>query len=285
MGGSVVVFDKNAGVNYTRNKKRLRGEIIKGPEVKKFNCLAGTSVYTSYDFCNLLHAPSPTISAYTPVAFSWPSMGTGSAQRIGNRITFLGFRLKGWITLSATQLKMIRWRFVLVRLDMPTGTVTFDAEAYLSQFLNSSSVVPSTSFNQELYETFTRHNFYKKFKDVDNKSFRTKVLATGCLPATNAYNRMNLTLTGTIAGQSAVIGSNSGDPSWVMAVHSGNMGYIPIDVKVKLNDTIDCASNNRRYFLVFESDCGYGWTDSGGPSKDYVGVIANVYARGYYIDE
>lgn len=284
MGGSVVVFDKNSGVNFTRNKKRLRGEIIKGPEVKKFNALTGTNVYTSYDFCNLIHAPSPTISAFQPVVFSWPNQGTGLAQRVGNRITFLGFRLKGWLTLSATQLKMIRWRFVLVRLDMPTGSVTFDTEAYLSQFLNSSTSVPGTAFDQEAYETFSRHNFYKKFKDVDNKSFTTKVLASGTLPATNEYKKMYISLTGTVSGSNAVL-ATAINPSYVMGAHSGNMGYIPIDVKVKLNDTIDCASNNRRYYLVFEADCGYGWTDAGGASASYVGVIANVYARGYFTDE
>lgn len=285
MGSSAVVFDKKAGVNFTRNKKRMRGEIIRGPEVKKWNCFSGTDTYTSYDFCNLLHAPNPYISAFSPFQMVWPSMGTGSANRIGKRITFLGFRLKGWITLSATQLKQIRWRIVLARLDMPAGTLSFDASGYLSQFNNASSNVPGTTFNQESYETFARHNFYKKFKDVDNKNFKTKVLVSGTLPATNEYKKLNIDMSGTISGQNCVFGTSSVSPSYVMGLHSGNMGYIPIDVKVKLNDTVDCAQNMRRYFMVFEADCGYGWTEVGGPSGNYVGVIANVYCRGYFTDE
>lgn len=285
MGGSVVVFDKSSGANFTRGKKRMRGDIIKGPEIKKYNCLAGSNNYTAYDFTNLIRSPAPTVSAFAPLIFSWPNLGSSVAQRIGNRINLLGFRMKGWLTLSATQLKMIRWRFVLVRLDMPTGNLNFDQAAYLSQWLNSSPEVPSTTFNQEEYESFSRHNFYKKFRDVDNKSFKTKVIASGTLPATTEYNKLHIALAGTTGQNATYLQSRADNVSYVMGLQSGNMGYIPIDVTVKLNDTVDCTTNNRRYYLVFEADCGYGWTEEGVPSKDHVGVIANVYCRGYYTDE
>lgn len=287
MGGIKVVFDKTRGDNYTRGKKRMRGgDIIRGSEVKKWNALYGSSavINTSYDFVNnVLGAASGTATNFRPQEIVWPSQGASASQRVGNRINFKALRLKGWITLAPDQLKQIRWRLVLCRLDLPAGTVTFDANAYLSQFINADTNVP-TSFDQTRLNTFTRHNFYKKFKNVENDDFKCKVLASGCLPPTNEYKKMHIYLSGTVAGQGAQLTTGTINPAYITNLHTENCGYLPIDVTVAINDTIDVAVGNRRYFLVLEADCGFGWTNEGSASGTEIGLLLNFFARGYFTD-
>ena len=99
-------------------------------------------------------------------------------------------RFKGWITLSPTQCAQIRWRMVLCRCDIPPGfTWTMDQQRYLRQFTNSDSTIPSSTFDQAAWTTWSRHNFYKKFKNVANKDFKAKVIASGVLPPTMSYKR------------------------------------------------------------------------------------------------
>ena len=286
MGGSVVYFDKERGANYTKGKKRMRGDYSSSPEIKKWNGFLGNAGMTSVDFVNNVIPGSGTFGNFQPCRIQWPQVGASPGFRIGNRIKFLGFRLKGWITLAADQLKQIRWRIVLVRLDLPAGNLTFDAAAYLSQWVNPDASVPTT-WNHERWESYCRHNFYKKFKDVSNTSFKTKVLASGVLPPTITYSKMYFNLSGTIANSNALLTTGSGPgstPSYIMGVHSGNSGYLPIDVKVKLNDNVDCQTDMRRYFVVLESDCGYGWTNEGAASSNQTGMIVNMYSRCYFTD-
>lgn len=285
MGGSKVVFDKQAGFNYTKGKKRMRGEIVKGSEVKKWNALYGSSatVNLSYDFVNVLTGYQVGVAtAWRPQAIQWPAQGTSLAHRIGNKINFLGIRFKGWITLAPDQLKQIRWRLVLCRLDIPRGNLDFTTVAYLSQFQNADTNVPS-SFNVDTFETFCRHNFYKKFKDPTNKDFKMKVIASGCLPATNVYQKMTINMDGSIAGQAAILTTGTRS-NYITGLHSGNVGYLPLDVSVAINDTIDCFTNLRQYYVVLEADCGYGWTDQGSASDTQVGLLMNFMSRGYFTD-
>lgn len=283
MGGSVVYFDKVRGANFTKGKKRMRGDPSSGPEIKKWNGFYGNAGMTSIDFTNLVIAPSGSFANYQPCRISWPQVGATPGFRVGSKINFLGMRLKGWITLAADQLKQIRWRLLLCRLDLPAGSVNFDANAYLNQWVNADTSVP-TSFDVSRYESFARHNFYKKFKDVANTNFKTKVLASGVLPATNLYNKLHIYLSGTIAGNNAQLTTGTVNPSYSMGLHSGNVGYLPIDVKVKINDNVDCTQDMRRYYVVLECDCGYGWTDSGQTSGTEAGMIVNIYSRCYYTD-
>ena len=134
MGGSVVYFDKVRGANFTKGKKRMRGDATSGPEVKKWNGFKGGAAYTSVDFVNNVVAGSGTFGSFSPARISWPASGAGQGFRVGNRINFLGMRLKGWITLAPDQLKQIRWRLVLVRLDTFVGDLTFNAA--VSEFVN-----------------------------------------------------------------------------------------------------------------------------------------------------
>lgn len=283
MGGRKVVFDKQAGVCYTKGKKRMRGgEIIRGAEVKKWNALTGNNTYTSYDFVNnVLGRTGGTATNFYPEEIKWPSPGTAEGFRIGNRIDFRALRLKGWLTLAPDQLKQIRWRLCLCRIDMPPSTFDFDAHAYLTQFSNADTSVPTT-FDQSRLNSFCRHNFYKKFKNVDNDSFKWKVLASGCLPPTNEHKKVFLHMAGTVSGSTAVLQTSSDD--YITNLHTENCGYIPLDVTVAINDTIDCSAGCRRYFLVFEADCGFGWTAYGAADQSEIGVMLNFYARGYYTD-
>lgn len=283
MGGSLVYFDKSKGANFTKGRKRMRGEIDNSPEVKKWNCFLQNATFNAVDFTNMLIPPSGSFGSFQPARLQWPNAGSTDGFRIGSNITFLGFRLKGWITLTAHQLKQIRWRLVLCRVDIPTGSLNFDATSYLTQFRNSDTAVPS-AWSKERFESFSRHNFYKKFKDVSNSSFKTKVIASGVLPPTNDYRKMYLSFIGVINGANANLVSNPSANSYSMAVHSGNVGYLPIDIKVKLNDTVNCVQDLRRYFIVLETDCGYGWTDEGEAVGTESAMLLNVYCRGYFTD-
>lgn len=284
MGGKKVVFDKQAGYNFVKGKKRMRGGVKDvGPEVKKYNCWYGSgNQLVSMDFVNNLTGGSAgTTVSYSPRAISWPTVGTAGDQRIGNRIYFRAIRLKGWITVAPDQLMAIRWRMVLCRMDIPTGAYTMNATNYLSQFVNSDVNVP-TVWNQEAWASFSRHNFYKKFKNVENKDFKAKVIAGGVLPPTNTYSKLSFGLSGTIGNQTTTLSTSS--TSYTIGMHSSNYGYLPLDVTVAINDNVDCSANLRRYFVVFETDVGYGWTDAGAASASEVGMLVNCFCRGYFTD-
>lgn len=287
----VVVFSKESGVNRVKGVKRLRGgRPNPGPEVKKYNAFeSGTTeqgLLTSHDFVNNVHGNGPAQSVnYYPMYLNWPHMGSTDYQRIGARINLKAFRFKGWITLSATQLSQIRWRMVLCRVDIPSNvTFGFDQAKYLRQYTNSDFTLPSTTFNAETYSSWARHNFYKKFKDVSNKDFKAKVIASGTLPATTSYSKVYLHMTGTVSGSNAVLGTTVASPSYIIGAHGSNVGYLPFDVTVKVNDNVDCDKDLRRYYLVFECDTGYGWNDVGTAVQSEVGMLINCYARTYFTD-
>lgn len=288
----VIVFSKQSGANRVKGVKRLRGDASKmGPEVKKYNAFETganqQALLTSHDFVNVVHGNSVSTSVnYYPMYLNWPTIGNTDHQRVGSRINLKAFRFKGWITLQPNQLTQIRWRMVLCRLDIPANvTVGFAQERYLRQYTNSDFTLPSTTFDQTTYMTWARHNFYKKFKDVSNKDFKAKVIASGVLPPTSTYKKMYMHLSGSIAGQNASLITMSADPAYVMNVHAANAGYLPFDVTVKINDNIDCDKDLRRYYIVLECDTGYGWNDTGTPVGTNPGILINCYARTYFTDE
>lgn len=285
MGGQKVSFDRNAGACYSKGKKRLRGEIVRGPEIKKWNAFMGSgNSISSIDFINTLTgAGANTANSYVPQQIVYPVAGNSDSYRVGSRINLLGIRFKGWIAVASDLIMQIRWRLNLVRVDIPDESFIFSRTTYLQQFTNSDISVPG-SFDILTYGTFSRHNFYKKFKDVNNKSFRCKTIASGVVPATNDYRRIRLTLLGSIAGQTASLNTTTQNPSYVGTVRSEPAGYIPIDVSVKLNDTVDCVSNLRRYYIVLETDVGYGWDSDGTATGSDAALVLNMYARGYYTD-
>lgn len=285
MGGSKVYFDLNAGASYSKGKKRMRGELVKGPEIKKWNAFMGSGqTLSSINFVNtLIAAGANTANSYVPQTIVYPSAGNSDSYRVGNRINLLGIRFKGWIAIASDQIMQIRWRLNLVRVDIPDQSFVFSRVSYLQQFENADTSVPS-SFDIASFGTFSRHNFYKKFKDVNNKAFKCKTLASGVVPATNDYRRIRLSLLGSIAGQTASLNTTTQNPSYVGTIRSEPAGYIPIDISVKLNDTVDCLANLRRYYVVLETDVGYGWDGEGAASGSDPALVFNMYARGYYTD-
>lgn len=288
----VIVFNKQAGVNRVRGVKRFRGDKGKpGPEIKKYNCLASEELaqttLTSYDFVNNIRPSASDLNpAYLPVAINWPLDGSRPEQRIGSRITLNAIRFKGWVSPHSMQVVQIRWRLILFRIDgLPGATFNMDQAGYIQQWSNGDDTLPGATFNLQTYGSYCRHNFYKKFKNVDNKDFKAKVIAQGCLPPQADYKRLQLQLTGTIAGNQAVMSTvNAANPSFLISPGQENFGYMPIDVTVKINDTVDCEKNLRRYFVVLESDVGYGWSTAGAPQNGSAGMVINMYARAYFTD-
>lgn len=288
----VVLFSKDSGYNSVKGVKRLRGGKSKlGPEVKKYNAF-GTdaltqSTLTSHDFVNTIYGGTPTVSPnYYPLVLNWPTIGSGEFQRVGSRINLRAIRFKGWITLSSTQATQVRWRMVLFRLEVPVGAdLDVDQVTYLSQYSNADIVVPSSSFDSDLYASFARHNFYKKFKNVDNKDFKAKVIASGVLPSSANVKKLQFSLLGNMGQQQIGLSTASQTTNVIVKKHENNFGYLPLDVSVKINDNVDCDKGLRRYFVCFECDCGYGFSDWLAPLQSKPSMLVNCYARAYFTEE
>lgn len=288
----VVLFSKDSGYNSVKGVKRLRGGIGKlGPEVKKYNAFGtdavSQAVLSSHDFVNTIYGGNSSVSPnYYPLVLNWPTIGSGEFQRVGSRINLRAIRFKGWITLSSTQATQVRWRMVLFRLEVPVGAdLQIDQVTYLSQYSNADIVVPSTSFDSDTYASFARHNFYKKFKNVDNKDFKAKVFASGVLPATSNCKRMTFNLTGNMGSNQMNLTTASSSTNVIVKKQENNFGYIPLDVSVKINDNVDCDKGLRRYFVCFECDCGYGYSDWMAPLQSRPSMLVNCYARAYFTEE
>lgn len=289
---NVVVFSKDSGYNRTKGVKRLRGERGKiGPEVKKYNAFQTDAVaqalLTSHDFVNNLTSSSTTVHTnYYPVVLNWPTIGSTDYQRVGSRINFRAIRFKGWITLSPTQAIQVRWRMVLFRLEVPVGaSLGLDPSTYLSQYENADINVPTNLQDYDGVASWCRHNFYKKFKNVDNKDFKAKVIASGVLPSTANVKKLQFTLTGNVAGNASTLYTSTAASNAIIKKHANNYGYLPFDVTVKINDNVDCDKGLRRYFLVFECDNGYGFSDSVAPLSVQSSILVNCYARAYFTDD
>lgn len=284
--GKPVIFDKNAGTNFVRGKKRLRGgDPSTKPEIKKYNMLAtDTSGFAAMDFVNTAYQYENGVGINNaPVRLNWPIQGTASYNRVGASIILKYIRIKGWVTMSAYNLAQIRWRLKLIRYDFLPGTAgTVDQNAYLSQFENADARNVTGATSTAIMESWARHNFYKKFKNVENQDFRSKVLASGVVPSQNNFHTLSFSLNGTVGSNQTSLTTVAG--AYIKDCPNDNYGYLPIDISVTINDRVDCVKDLRQFYLVLESDVPYGWTNYGAISYNKAGILLNLYARAYFTD-
>lgn len=259
--GKKISFTTDEATGFSKGSKRLRGDSSRKVEVKRYNPFSIGELARSLEIWNVNGANiDGTIGVYMPVPLIYPNTGTTSLNRIGAKIFMKYLRLKGYFTLMNRMVCPIRWRLCLVRVDFNSDVqVTINQSWYLGHFLFSDTTVQTQNSSVENALSWSRHNFYKKVKDVNDDTFKRKVIASGFFPAVNTHMNYDGQFAGT-SGDKAMSGAVSFKGYNGLAAVD-QLGFIPVDVTVKLFDGVDCSRNLRRYYLVLETDNCIGYDD------------------------
>lgn len=315
MGKSVVVFDTNTGVNFTRKKRKMIGNGESKPEVKQFNP-AKSAADDSYDAIRMYPLVGVSISDRTSVT-SWklfhlymPSQGSTAYQRVGNSIFLKCFRLKGYITIRGRIATAVRWRLKLVKFvgnGIASGVgAAAQTNTYLQLFRNHEAYPTDTSSSADYLHDITRHNFYKTIKLYPKTyDWHSKVIASGVLPGVkNIFNYSTNTSLGT--NSQYTFGRSLNLSNMNTGLREFEKVHIPLDIMVTLNDRVTWRTVNgvtavmTNYYLALEEDLGAGihiapptgtgssidgadwyYTNS---TNDAVAEF-NFFIRGYFTDD
>lgn len=263
-----VSFSVTDGGVVGKARKRLRGDNNRKPEVKKCD-FAGQTSYPIWEcVCNYKHnVPtaqqlSQFLYNHCPRQISYPGQGVGSAAYVGASIFLKFFRLKGYLYSKPNNPVQVRWRLCLIRIDWSglDNPVFATAADYLGLYKPTSVLNTSGMSSFDTTVSGAALNYYCKQKDVEEwTGLRRVVIASGVLPPSTQYHQITGQVT--LPSNQADSYNLSSTNNIGYAENAGYRGYTPIDVKVTLNDRINVAKNNVRYYLVFESDCGiaYPW--------------------------
>lgn len=257
--GKKVSFTTDEATGFSKGSKRLRGDSSRKVEVKKYNPFFPSVFAQSLEIWNINGSNiDDKIGVYMPVPLQYPSAGTSATNRIGSKIYMKYLRLKGYFTLMNRMVSPIRWRLCLIRVDFNSDIqVSITQNWYLGHFLFVDSALQTQNTSVETALSWSRHNFYKKVKDVNDDTFKRKVIASGFFPAVNTHMNYDGQFAGT-SGDKAMSGTFSFNG--YNGSHAVDMlGYVPVDVTVKLFDGVDCIRNLRRYYLVLETDNCVGY--------------------------
>lgn len=266
--GKKIAFTTDDATGIVKGRKRLRGDSRQKPEVKKYNPFSLGNITKSITLfnCNWSNQLAGyNYPVFYPVALAYPSTGDLSNERVGNKIYLKYLRFQGYFQLYNYMVCPVRWRLCLLRVDFNSDvTVTVNQNWYLNHFLfvDTTAQTPSTSAIDCL--SWSRHNFYKKVKDVNDKTYKRKVIASGFFPVVCDHKNYDGQFVGTMGNNpmSGTYESNGYNASHAEQIY----GFAPLDVTVKLYDNIDCGRNLRRYYLVFETDNCIGYSTTLTPS-------------------
>lgn len=271
MGKSVTFVSDVNGSSVSKTRKRMRGDTNRRPEVKIYDPCSSTESQYATKTCYTVYSRnvasadlSPNgLYNHLPYRLSYPAVGTAGNQRIGNEFFLKYIRLKGMIWTANYNPVGVRWRLCLLKVN-PTDIVGLTVESYLGKFLSSTISMPTnwgtpgTVTNFDATEDGSLRNFYMKIKDVTEwTGWKRKVIASGYVPP----NYTPFEIHGTTEG----VGETSNMTRYDL-YSAGDGDAVneyqhvqPLDVKITLNDRINCVKYTSIYWLVFESDCGVGF--------------------------
>lgn len=257
--GKTISFTTDEASGVAKGTKRLRGDGRQKTEIKKYNPFNVAYPERSINIYNTNYSTlNDAFPVFSPIPLYYPTVGDASIQRIGNKIYMKYIRFKGYFELLNRMVCPVRWRLCLMRVDFNTDVqVTITQNWYLGHFLFCDTTVQNSTVGVDAALSWSRHNFYKKVKDVNDKTFKRKVIASGFFPAVNNHMNYEGQFVGTMgdAPMSGTFDFNGFNASH----HGGFVGYVPVDVTVKLYDNVDCNRNLRRYYLIFETDNCIGY--------------------------
>lgn len=280
------------GSCFAKKRKRVKGaNHVHKVEVKKVNLVDGTELST-HKYLNIYnHYMSSSngltgIGSWFPFQLVWPSAGTGSSQRIGDKFKLKYIRLKGSIGVQNRSLIGVRWRLKLLRSE--NGSLITNAgvnpaiNGYLSAVYDNNSAVDITgSFLAQA--SICKHNYYGIYKDVDKRNiYAVKVIASGYFPpAQTIWEGVDVT----VGSQETATKTLKLHPLMNQSFYS-----VPVDVKVTCNDWIEV--DDVKYYLILETDMPWGfhfdnnsehgWSYSA--STDDHLFKANFFVEGYFVD-
>ena len=303
------------GANYSKARKRIRGDSNRRPEIKSYDPLR-TGSLTDYAahacYCGYAYNQTTADIAianyhwnHSPFRLYWPAIGTGSNQRIGTEIFLKYVRIKGMVQVDNYVTCGVRWRLVMLKLN-PGGnddnTISMNIAEYLNMFDSKTVSQPSTwtpysvsaggdesVSNFDDSEAGSLMNYYYKVKDVQKwVGWKRKVLASGYVPPSFVPTGQSGTIV--TAGNNPQVESVSllterfGDATTDYQFNS------PLDIKITLNDRVNIGKATSVYYLVFESDCSANFTAIGGlphtSTRGFTGspVKLNFIAKAYFTD-
>lgn len=175
-------------------RKRIRGKIgnpSSAPELKSHNLLVNgvdTNV-TFYNRRNVFGVYNGTSTGiWFPIAGQWPQEGSGSHQRIGNKIRVKMLRIKGLVGYSPYLITQVRYRIVLYRTrHIPEYNFeTFIAPLYSALSVYTGADTVATRQNS------TTYNYYCSYFNNDvmkENEIKRRVLFRGMIkPQPDAPN-------------------------------------------------------------------------------------------------
>ncbi|QCH00634.1 Cap [Circoviridae sp.] len=264
MAKGVIDFHYDSGKQYVKKRKRVPGaNPDKKPEIKQFNPRDGTGGFDGINFFPLVKVNQATTDNWLPYRLyplSWPLLGTGANERIGNSFFLKAIRLKGYIEINRCVFRPIRWRLKLFRLEKPmplwymTGNYTQQTGSYLELYKNCERFAQGISVQSTIDRC--RHNYYKMIKNLPKvRPYTSKVIASGVIPINNKFISQGTKEYGQV---------NAFQVTSSVEVYDDDCGCYPIDVLIKCNDRItyslqdDAYQPDIRYCLVLEDDFGVG---------------------------
>lgn len=301
------------GANYSRTRKRVRGDSNRKPEIKTFDPFkqVGVNAYVSHRcFCG--YAYNQTIDDanddtmhwnHSPWRLNYPGQGVSNDSRIGNEIFLKYIRLKGVVQVDNYVTAGVRWRLILLKLS-PGGNDdnvnTMNVYEYLNMFKTETRSPPSSWAayttpesvqNFDDTEAGALMNYYFKVKDpMKWQGWKRKVLASGYVPPSFVSTGLSGTISVPVSGSDPRIEAVSltterfGDGTTDYQYNS------PLDIKITLNDRINIAKSSSIYWFVFESDCACSFSGIGGiphtTTRGYSGspVKLNFISKAYFTD-
>lgn len=273
-----------------KKRKRVTSRgLNRRPEIKQVNNFTLNNLYTAISVTAFrLDLTRGILHPYYLFELGMPIQGTQSYQRIGNQINVKWIRLKGYIAIYDRLISNCRLKFYLVR---SYGKALTGSE--FLNFFNDWQTISFTDTNAWNVLTNMRHNYYKAtFKPdlvgrskgyVINKLFELKLHPSSHSMSphvTQAYVESH----GTVGGTQV---TNVPEHMEVGRFDLEAVDNLPIDVKLSIQETIDCRSDH--YYLYAMEDYPYASdapkSTTGYPEPKLIDCFdANFFSRLYFTD-
>lgn len=287
------MFVKN--LNYKRRKSVKSKGLIKRPEVKQFNFLNGLGNWSSKHLSIWYTDPvdNDAIHPYDAVGLTFPAQGTSVNQRVGNKINLKWLRIKGYYNIYDTLISVCHLKFFLIRSY--NGLETFN----FTDLYNNWEAVNVLNNNVWDILTAMRHDYYKAVLNTNKVGTKyglaiSKLFELTMHPSAHAANGVKhwhheIVQGGTYGGADADMITNPVTPEEaMMGFKLESVGNFPIDIKVRINETVDVTT--AKFYVFYMVDYPYATktyvdTTTLYPTPEKVeGFDVNFFCRAYFTD-
>lgn len=244
-------FVRNVGV---KKRKRVSSKGLRTrPEIKQYNMKSAASTYTSIVVTPFEYDPDHwKFRPYNLIPFVMPGVGTGSFERIGNKINMKWIRMKGYITIYDRLISNCKLKFFLIRVY---GKTLLDSEIPL--MFQTWDEVDYAESDVWVLLAHMRHNYYKAVLNP-NVIGRDKGVVVNRIgevklhPSSHAMDARTLPRTEIALSSSVAVVPQYNE---INTTDLEAIDNIPLDIKISIQETVDCTKDH--YFLLIMQDYPY----------------------------